>query len=138
MNFVNKLNPVWVLRFTLGAMYLYSGFDLFRHPTAWVWAIPYWLRTFMGQVVEVTSYLKFQGVIEIVFAFVLLAWFLKPSLVRRVAFFSALEMAGILALALLPFSESNFLITFRDIGVLGASLSLFLLLSKQNGNTEQI
>lgn len=135
---MNKLNPMWVLRITLGTMYLYSGLDLFRHPTAWTWAIPYWLRTSMGQVVEVASYIKFQGVIEIVFALVLLAWFLKPSLVRWAAFFSTLEMAGILALAFLPFSESNFLITFRDIGVLGASLSLFLLLNKQNGNTEQI
>jgi hypothetical protein len=47
--------------------------------------------------------------------------------VRLVALLSAFEFAAILMLALFPFSEANFLITFRDIGLLGAAVALFIL-----------
>ena len=132
MNFLSKVSPEWSLRATLGAMYLYSGQDLIRHPSAWTWAVPFWLRELIGKFVPLHGYVRFQGAVEIVFALVLLAWFAKPVFVRWVALLSTIEFAGILALAFIPWSEANFLVTFRDIGLLGASLALFLVLHNKS------
>ena len=93
-------------------------------PGAWHWALPYWLTQIIGSVVSIDTYLRFQGGVEILMALCLLAWFLKPAIVKYAALLSTLEMAAILALAFLPFSETNFLITFRDIGLLGGSAAL--------------
>ncbi|MBI4094603.1 MAG: hypothetical protein HY435_00200 [Candidatus Liptonbacteria bacterium] len=128
MKFLMRISPEWSLRITLGAMYLYSGQDLIRHPSAWTWAIPFWLRELISKVMTVDAYIRFQGAVEVVFALVLLAWFARPVLVKWIALLSTLEFAAILALAFMPFSEANFLITFRDIGLLGASLALFFIL----------
>ena len=134
MIILKKINPEWSLRLGLGLMYLYSGYDLFMHPTAWVWAIPFWLRVVIGSVAALNSYLRFQGIIEIIFAAVFLAWFLPKGLARWTALLATLEFAAILILAFMPWSETNFLITFRDIGLLGAASALFILLSKENGS----
>lgn len=131
MKFLEHLRPEWVLRITLGLTYLYSGIDLFRHPTAWLWALPYWLREFLSQFVDINLYLRSQGALEIVFAVVLLAWFLSPRLTRGVALLATIEFTVILVLAFTPWSEANFLITFRDIGLLGTSLALYLILKEE-------
>ncbi|MBI2515101.1 hypothetical protein HYV91_02900 [Candidatus Wolfebacteria bacterium] len=133
MNARQRINPEAILRLGLGLMYLYSGFDLIRHPTAWWWALPFWLKQIIESVVALNTYLKFQGVAEILIAVIFLGWFLPRSIVKIGALFSSLEMAAILVLAFTPFSEANFLITFRDIGLLGASLALLVLLQKENG-----
>ena len=127
MSLLKKLTPEWALRLGLGIMYLYSGFDIFSHPSAWYWAMPYWLKQFITSFVSLGAYLKLQGVLEIIFAAIFLAWFLKPAFVKWVALLSTLEFAAILLLAFVPWNETNFLITFRDIGLLGASLALFVL-----------
>ena len=126
--FLEKISPEWSLRIGIGAMYLYSGFDLFFHPKAWSWALPYWLREFINSIIPLDTYLKTQGIGEIIMAIILLSWFLKPQIVKWFALLSALEMFGILALGFLPFNIENFSTTFRDIGLLGGSLALFLLL----------
>ena len=115
----------------MGITYLYSGFDLFRHPTAWYWALPIWVKQLIASLVDINLYLKLQGIAEIILAVLLLSWFLKRVLIKWIALISALELAAILLLAFLPFSQANFLITFRDIGLLGAALSLFVILSKE-------
>lgn len=130
LNFLQKIRPEWYLRLGLGLMYLYSGIDLVRHPTAWYWALPYWLRQYITAGVPLDMYLRIQGAIEILLALILLGWFLPRSLVRVAAVVAALEFAIILILAFLPFSEANFLITFRDIGLLGAALALLIILQK--------
>ena len=137
MNIFQNIKSQWILRISLGIMYLYSGFNLFLYPTAWQWALPYWLRQIIMLFISVNSYLKFQGIVEIAMAALLLLWFFKPEIVRWVALLSTLEMAVIIILAFFPFSETNFLITFRDIGILGASLALFSILSDKHyyGNT---
>ena len=127
---LKNTKPQWILRISLGVMYLYSGFSLFLHPSAWQWALPYWLKQAMVQFIAINSYLRFQGMVEIIIAVLFLLWFFKPKIVRWVALLSVLEMAVILIFALFPFSEANFLITFRDIGLLGASLALFFILSE--------
>lgn len=127
----------WPIRIGTGIMYLYSGFDLFLHPNAWKWAIPPWLDEIISSVVAINTYIKFQGLVEIVIALMLFAWFLKPVIVKYVALISALEMAAIILLAFLPFKESVFFIVFRDIGVLGGSLALYFVLKyKEQAQTQ--
>ena len=125
MNFISKISPEWSLRVGIGIMYLHSGFDILFHPTAWHWALPYWLQQMIGAVMPIDTYLRVQGAIELAMAFFLLAWFLKKdTLVQYIALLSTLEMAAILFLAFVPWNEANFSITFRDIGLLGGSLAL--------------
>jgi hypothetical protein len=59
----------------------------------------------------------------VLLAVVFLLWFLPRRVVLFASLISCVEIAGILLLAPL----SQFLITFRDLGVLGASAALFLL-----------
>ena len=132
MNLFKKLQPEWILRITLGVMYLYSGQDLIRHPTSWTQFIPFWLRELMGQVLAVPRYIQIQGAVEIILGLTLLAWFLRPAIVKLASLLASIEFLAILILALLPWSGANFLITFRDIGLLGASFALYLLFLRQN------
>jgi hypothetical protein len=134
---LKKISPEWSLRLTLGLMYLYSGIDLIRHPTAWHWAIPYWLKQLVSSVLPLNTYLALQGGIEILFALVFFAWFLNLKVVKLTALLASIEFLVILILAFLPWSEANFLITFRDIGLLGASSALYLLLVRRP-NTKDI
>ena len=132
MEFLRKISPEWALRLTLGLMYLYSGQDIIRHPTAWLWALPYWLKQFIAQFTELGTYLRLQGAVEIIFALIFLSWFLKPRVVKVASLLASIEFLAILVLAFLPWSEANFTITFRDIGLLGASLALFLILKDKS------
>lgn len=133
MTFFRKISTEWALRMGFGVMYLYSGTDLMTHPTAWYWALPLWLKNAISAVMPLSTYIRFQGALEIILALALLAWFLKPAIVKWVALMSTLEMAAILLLSLVPFSASNFSITFRDIGLLGGALALFVIvLNKQD------
>ena len=138
MNSLDRIKPDWFLRFTLGVMYLYSGIDLLRHPTSWTWALPPWVQGAIETVMPMLTYIKIQGMIEILLALVFFAWFLNLKIVRWAALLSALEMVGILFLSFTPFKAASFLITFRDIGVLGASGALFLILSKTSESRPEI
>jgi len=131
--FLSKITPEWSLRIGLGAMYVYSGIDIIRHPTAWFWAVRplfKWLPLAMQPVLSkpevMTKYLVFQGIGELVLAFLFLAWFLPKYLVKWAALVSVLEFAGILVL--IPIDA----ITFRDIGLLGAFMALWLMLVRGN------
>lgn len=126
---LSKFSPEWALRVGLGIMYLYSGIDILRHPTAWFWAVrpvlkwlPSGMQTTLGQPEFMKNFLMSQGVLEIIFALVLLAWFLPKKFAMWVACLTTLEMAAILFL--IPIDA----VTFRDFGLLGGGLALFLLL----------
>src|SRR3989344_8956430 len=128
--FLEKISPEWSLRVGLGVMYLYSGIDILIHPTAWFWAVrpilkwfPAGMQASLGQPAFMKKFLMSQGIIEIIFAIVLLAWFLPKKHAKWVAGLKALEMAGILFL--IPIDA----VTFRDFGLLGGALALFLLLN---------
>ena len=129
--FLSKLTPEWALRAGLGIMYMYSGIDIVRHPTAWFWAIrpvfkwfPEGMRATFTQPDFMKSFLISQGIVEIIFALVLLAWFLSKKFAKYVAGLTALEMAAILFL--IPIDA----VTFRDFGLLGGALALFLILNE--------
>ncbi|HEY4477058.1 MAG TPA: hypothetical protein VJB56_00330 [Candidatus Paceibacterota bacterium] len=112
----------WALRLGLGVMYLYSGFDIISHPTAWTWAIRQLPVVIQNPIMSIggggVTFLTIQGAVEILFALVFLAWFLPRKLVWLVTLLSAFEMGFILLLVGLD------AVTFRDIGVLGASIAL--------------
>lgn len=115
------MSPTWFLRLGLGITYLYSGYDLVIHPSAWHWAIR-GLPLFIQQIIDsmgVNFYLRLQGSLELLFAAVLLLWFLPYSLARIVSLLIVAEMAGILLfVGVDP-------ITFRDFAILGAAAALF-------------
>lgn len=117
---------VWSLRLGLAAMFGYSGIDIILHPTAWYWAVR-GLPAFAQNIINgigIDTYLLFQGASEALFALVFLlgVW---PRLTRAVALLAAVEMALIL---LMVGVDS---ITFRDFGLLGASMALFFLLQRK-------
>ena len=124
MNFLSKLSATLFLRFGLGLMFLYSGFDIVSHPSAWAWAVR-GLPSFMQSMVDVVgleTYLRLQGASELVLALALLAWFLPRKVGAIAGLVAGLEMLAITVLVGLD------AITFRDIGLVGAGFALFLLL----------
>ena len=121
---LRKLNVEWALRLSLGAMYLYSGIDIVRHPNAWTWAIRS-LPTFINEPISrfgVEKFLNIQGATEIIFGAILVLWFMPRFLVKLTGLASSLEMILIVLLVGVD------AITFRDIGLIGPGLALFLML----------
>lgn len=120
---VQKNYAEWTLRLGLGIMFLYSGFDILMHPTAWHWAVrglPIVIQDTIN-VLGIDTYLKLQGTSELVLACAMLGWFLP----RGIMIVAALAATAELTLILL-FVGVNY-ITFRDIGLLGATLSLVIM-----------
>jgi uncharacterized membrane protein YphA (DoxX/SURF4 family) len=129
MRCFKKLTPEWILRIFLGAMFLYSGYDIFIHPTAWTWAIralPGFVISIIENTVGVELYLRLQGASEILLSFVLLAWFLPRRVTALGAIMVTLEMFAITLFVGLD------AVTFRDIGLIGAGSALFVLLTQKN------
>lgn len=121
---LSSKKAVWALRLGLGATYVYSGYDLFKHPGSWQWAVR-GLPLFMQNIIDaigINTYLQIQGVAELLFAAVLLLWFLPKKLAKFVSVLIVLEMVGILLFVGID------TITFRDFGLVGAAAALFFLL----------
>ena len=121
MGMLRRINPLWPLRIGLGLMYLYSGIGFLRNPLDWQGFLPTWFAAVVERVIPLSAYLAFQGIGELALAAVFLGWFLPLMAVRIAAVAAALEFAGILLFTGLD------LITFRDIGLLGAAIALVLL-----------
>lgn len=121
MAFFQKIPVQWPLRLGLGLTYLYSGFELFNQPLLWRSFLPVWYANFVSGILSVELYLRLQGIVEIVMGLLFLAWFAGKLGVRIAAVYMALEMAFILVFTGID------LITFRDIGLLGAAIALFIL-----------
>src|SRR3989344_5532302 len=121
---LQKIKPEWPLRLGLGLMYLYSGIDLIMNPKGWTWGLPYWYKQMVLAVMPVESYLRFQGAVELLMAFLLLSFFFPKKVALAVAAVSSLEFLFILLFA------PQFSITFRDIGLLGAALALLIIYFK--------
>lgn len=131
MEFIKKLSLEWSLRIGLGIMYLYSGWDLIFNPEHWLGFVPQCFSEFLIQFTPIENYLKIQGFGEILIGFIFLAWFIKNVYVLRVAVFLAfLEIILILIFVGID------LITFRDIGLLGAMIGLLIISLKEGSNRE--
>ena len=125
-NLINKLSPEWILGVSLAATYSYSGSDLLRHPKSWYWAIRP-LPNFAQEAINsfgLDLYLQIQGAVELTFAVILIMWFLPRILISVVAALIAIQMVVILLLVGLDG------VTFRDVGLLGAAISLYILIYK--------
>ncbi|MBI2096150.1 MAG: hypothetical protein HYT43_00750 [Candidatus Taylorbacteria bacterium] len=112
-----------VLRASLTILYAYSGADLILHPSGWYWAVgalPDFFGVFVNDI-GIDSYLRGQGVFELLLAMAFAAWFLPGRAVRAAAAISAVQMALILLLVGVRVD------TFRDIAILGNALAVFLL-----------
>lgn len=126
MRLLEKFTPEWAIRLTLGAMYLYSGIDILRYPSAWTWAIKN-LPAFIENPITafgVSRFLYLQGIGEIMLAVILIVYFMPRIVVKYTGLFSALEM---LAISVLVGIDA---ITFRDLGLIGSGLALYLLIRK--------
>ncbi len=121
MKFFRKIKPEWALRWGLGSMYLYSGYSLVSRPEHWYGFAPQWFMDTVTRIMPFDSYLKLQGLGELFIAFIFLAWFLPKIFVRLGSALNVVEMAGILLLSGID------TITFRDIGLLGGGIALFLI-----------
>lgn len=129
MNFFQKIRPEWPLRLGLGFMYLFSAYDMWTHPTAWYWALrplPQFLQIIINNQIGIDNYLKLQAAGELLLAILFLVWFLPRRVTHYAVGFAALEMFLIVSLVGIN------AITFRDIGLLGAALALFIILFRQN------
>ena len=119
--FSNISKPELPLRLGLGLMYLYSGYDLFFNTQHWYAFLPSW---FSGRIIDfmaIETYLKAQGAAEFIMGILFLAWFLQVWVLRIISLLAVLEMALILVFVGID------LITFRDIGLLGAALALLFI-----------
>ena len=127
MVIAEKIKPEWPLRIGFAAMYIYSGTDIIRNPHNWSWAVPDWFGNLVSHMMPVDTYLKFQGAGELLFALVFLAWFLSPRFVRWITLLATAEMAGILLFNKAGIDQ----VTFRDLGLLGGLVCLYLILGKK-------
>jgi len=123
LNLLQKFTPQFFLRLGLGAMFVYSGSDILLHPTGWIWAIRGLPVAFQNAInaVGVVNYLRVQGAGELLLAAAFLGWFLPFWTVRSAALLAAIEMAGILLFVGVDAQ------TFRDIGLFGAAMALWIL-----------
>ncbi len=126
--FFEKFNAYFWLRFGLGVMFFYSGYqtvsdpmirsDLFKD-------IPEYLDVVINYV-PLEVWFRLLGILELVIAVIFLAWFLP----KRTAFWAGL--AGVLDLILIlgvfGLSES----TMAYVGALGAALAVTLFYKKKS------
>lgn len=123
--FYEKMKVEIALRLGLGLMYFYSGYDFLVHPEHWQSFVPQWFIKLIAPVMTLETHLMVQGIVELAIGVVFLAWFMPKKLVKCAAFISTVELFLILMLVGVD------LITFRDIGLVAASLALFLILEKE-------
>lgn len=112
----------WILRISLGLMYLYSGADLIMHPKSWTWAVPWWFPKFITPFVPLDTYLQLQGGVEVLMALIFLILFIKGRIIFAVAIFSSFELLFIMLFV------PQFATVFRDLGAFGASVALCFLI----------
>lgn len=126
MDFWKNIKPILPLRIGLGLMYIYSGFSLLSHPERWLGFLPQWFLSLLNLAMTTENYLRIQGAVEMAVGFIFFLWFIKNmNILRGAVIFSVLEMIFILVFVGID------LVTFRDIGLFGAAMSL-LIASKEN------
>lgn len=127
MNFLQRIHPAWLLRIGFGVMYLYSGYDLMANPQHWYGFVPQWFSRAVTKVIPIETYLALQGAGEFIIGLLFLAWFFGKWPLR----IASLLAIGEMTLILLVIGVDP--ITFRDIGLLGGTLTLFIFSLHKNG-----
>ena len=124
MRFVEKVRPVHVLRAGLGLTFLYSGWDLIANPYNWYGFVPEWFAAMLVPVMPLETFLRVQGMGELVLAGTMIAWFLPRRMVQLAA---ALAVAHLCVIIITVGIDA---VTFRDVGLLGAALALLIHVSR--------
>lgn len=126
MKFSEKALAAWVLRIGLGFTNLYAGIFLILDPPRYYRYLPEWFLGALPPAISVDIFLRAQGVMELLVAFMLISWFLGKGWVRTATILYALEMSLIIVfIGVDP-------VTFRNVGLLaGAIALLFLVLKKE-------
>ncbi|HSW37697.1 MAG TPA: DoxX family membrane protein [Candidatus Saccharimonadales bacterium] len=109
---LNKHNlPGLLLRVGLATVFLYASISSFKNPQDWVGYLP----RFLKDMLPAGTLLKLFSVYEISLAI----WLLSGKFVKYAGLLSALTLSGIVLA-----NFSLFAISFRDIGLIFASLAL--------------
>ncbi|MBI1839020.1 MAG: hypothetical protein HYR95_01830 [Candidatus Colwellbacteria bacterium] len=125
--FQKIISPEWFLRLGLGGVYLYTSADIFLHPKGWYWAVRGLPQFAQGAIngMGIDNYLRIQAAGEFAIALILLLWFMPKKVVSTAGLLVALQMLAILLFVGIGLD------TFRDIGLLGGGLALFVLSLKE-------
>lgn len=122
MKKLTNISPVWPLRIGLGLVFLYSGTSIIAQPMTWAGFLPSNVYLTISSFMPVEVYMRIQGGGELLMGMLLLIWFTPRWLLVSASGLAAFEMLGILTIVGID------QVTFRDLGLLGASLSLVLFL----------
>jgi hypothetical protein len=120
MEVVMSIHPEWPLRLGCGCVNLYAGFFLLTDPARFYKYVPFWLSRVASAVASVDAYLRLQGIGELMIAIGLLGWFFPRWCVRLASMLLTVEMTLILLFVGVD------AVLFRNIGLLGAALSLVI------------
>ena len=115
-----RIRPEWPLRLGCGCVNLYAGFFLLTDPSRFYTYVPSWLSRITNAVASVDVYLRLQGVGEVMIAIGLLGWFFPRWCMRLASTLLVAEMMLIL------FFVGVDVVLFRNIGILGAAISLLI------------
>src|ERR1043166_6414668 len=94
-----KIGTEWPIRVGCGFVNLYSGFFLLTDPQRYYKYVPDWLNHVANAFASLDSYLRLQGIGEMIIAIFLFGWFLPRWCVRIAAVLLTLEMTLILIFA---------------------------------------
>ncbi len=103
-----------IIRCGLAAIFTYAAIEAFRNPVAWISFVP----SFSTKFISAKTALDFLSVFQLVLA----AWLITGRYLK----FSAVIAAGML-LSIVAFNYGSLFITFRDIGLAAAAISLIFL-----------
>lgn len=109
-----KRLPATLLSLGLAFVFLYAGVSSLMDSQLWVGYLP----QFMGNIIALDVAIKFIAVYEIVLGLLLVSGKFR----KVAAMLSALTLAGIIASSL-----NQFVITFRDVGLLLMAIALFFM-----------
>jgi len=109
-----KQLPALILSFGLAFVFLYAGVSSLVNPQLWIGYLPQFISNFIALDVAIT----FIAAYEIVLGLLLVSGKFR----KLTAVLSALTLAGIIASSL-----NQFVITFRDVGLLLMAVALFFM-----------
>ena len=124
-----RIGPEWPLRLGCGCVNLYAGFFLLTDPARFYTYVPVWLSRGASAVASVDAYLRLQGIGELMIAIGLLGWFFPRWCVRLASMLLTIEMTLILLFVGVD------AVLFRNIGLLGAALSLVMSSYQETGGS---
>ncbi len=115
-NFYNPTTASLLIRIGLAVVYLYAGIDAFRQPDLWIGFLPDFLLDLSPFSAKIT--LDLLSLAQIILAI----WLLSGVYIK----FAAVASAGFL-LGIILSDPSAFIITFRDVPLVFASVALIFL-----------